>query len=55
MSWFRSCCSKNKKAEDVRELDFNRSGLIEVPNDVFEAQQTLEILSLEGNKVGHRR
>lgn len=25
--------------------------MVEVPNDIFEAQQTLEILSLEGNKL----
>lgn len=53
MSWFRSCCSKNKKTEDVKELDFNRSGLIEIPNEVFESQRTLEVLSLEGNKVSN--
>lgn len=50
MSWF-TCCMCKKKVEDIKELDFNRFGLCEVPRDVFNCERTLEVLHLEGNKV----
>lgn len=54
MNWLNCFSCKEKAQDDVKTLDYNRTGLTEVPPEVFNFERTLETLYLDGNKVSRR-
>lgn len=51
MNWLNCFSCKEKALDDVKTLDYNRTGLTEVPPEVFNFERTLETLYLDGNKI----
>lgn len=43
------CCIR--KVEDVKILDFRHCGLGQVPNAVFNAERTIELLHIDSNQI----